>query len=244
MIANIRGQKSHRIVDDALSVLENASSRSGRRGRENRRRSRHPAADPARVYPVARHPRPGKRPLQIFITGTEGQDDQDALEIKPYLLRKHVENHIARSAEEGKDDFYICSLSSRCIVYKGMLETTQLRHYFPDLSDRYFTSALALVHSRFSTNTFPAWSLAHVPADTQDLQQPPEGVRETMEPGHRALGRTRRPCNESGSRRCRLGLPRRRLPGPNEKDGQNRNHSSQSRIFGLRIRFPIHTRPY
>ncbi|NED49914.1 hypothetical protein G3I24_03160, partial [Micromonospora aurantiaca] len=56
---------------------------------------------------------------------------------------------------------YFPSLSSRTIVYKGMLTTPQLEPFFPDLSDRRFTSAIALVHSRFSTNTFPAWELAH-----------------------------------------------------------------------------------
>lgn len=94
---------------------------------------------------------------QIFITGTE---DQNELELKLYILRKRVESRVSALQPETKRDFYICSLSTRRIIYKGMLETMQLRHYFPDLSDEYFTSGLALVHSRFSTNTFPTWSLA------------------------------------------------------------------------------------
>lgn len=61
---------------------------------------------------------------------------------------------------ECKDDFYIVSLSSRIIIYKGMLSSLQLRYYFPDLMNPRFTTAMALVHSRFSTNTFPTWSLA------------------------------------------------------------------------------------
>ena len=65
-----------------------------------------------------------------------------------------------REGQGGESDFYICSLSSKNIIYKGMLTSGQLRRYFPDLSNDYFTSGLALVHSRFSTNTFPKWKLA------------------------------------------------------------------------------------
>ena len=94
---------------------------------------------------------------QIFITG---RNDQQELELKLYIIRKRIERRITTSDLPGKRDFYIVSLSTRNIVYKGMLETMQLRHYFPDLTQPYFTSGLALVHSRFSTNTFPTWSLA------------------------------------------------------------------------------------
>lgn len=95
---------------------------------------------------------------QIFITGfaaTEEYPDR-----KLYLIRKRIENQIYRSAIERKKDFYICSLSTKNIIYKGMLSSLQLRTYFPDLTNSYFTSGLALVHSRFSTNTFPTWGLA------------------------------------------------------------------------------------
>ncbi len=71
-----------------------------------------------------------------------------------YKVRKRIENRI------DDEDFYICSLSNKNIIYKGMLTSGQLRRYFPDLSNDYFTSGLALVHSRFSTNTFPKWKLA------------------------------------------------------------------------------------
>ena len=71
-----------------------------------------------------------------------------------YKVRKRIENRI------DDEDFYICSLSNKNIIYKGMLASGQLRRYFPDLSNDYFTSGLALVHSRFSTNTFPKWKLA------------------------------------------------------------------------------------
>lgn len=94
---------------------------------------------------------------QLFVTGC---DNQQELELKLYVIRKRIENKVAASDLAGKKDFYVTSLSTKNIVYKGMLESMQLRHYFPDLTNNYFTSGLALVHSRFSTNTFPTWSLA------------------------------------------------------------------------------------
>lgn len=94
---------------------------------------------------------------QLFIVGEE---DQQELELKLYEVRKRIEKRIASSSLVEKKDFYVVSLSARSLIYKGMLESMQLRKYFPDLTNEYFTSALALVHSRFSTNTFPTWSLA------------------------------------------------------------------------------------
>lgn len=94
---------------------------------------------------------------QLFIVGEE---DQQELELKLYGVRKRIEKRIASSSFVEKKDFYVVSLSTRSLIYKGMLESMQLRKYFPDLTNEYFTSALALVHSRFSTNTFPTWSLA------------------------------------------------------------------------------------
>lgn len=94
---------------------------------------------------------------QIFISDEESDRP---MELRLYLLRKRVEKKIADSDIAGKDEFYICSLSSKNIVYKGMLSSLQLRYYYPDLMNPRFTSAMALVHSRFSTNTFPSWSLA------------------------------------------------------------------------------------
>ena len=90
---------------------------------------------------------------QVFVTGVS----DDKVEFLPrtlYLIRKRIEKRVSDK------DFYICSLSNTDIVYKGMLSSIQVRQYFPDLSNPYFTSGLALVHSRFSTNTFPTWSLA------------------------------------------------------------------------------------
>lgn len=94
---------------------------------------------------------------QIFITGFT---DTDTAERQLYIIRKRIENRVRQSAITAKNDFYIVSLSTRSIIYKGMLSSIQLRNYFPDLTNNYFTSGLALVHSRFSTNTFPTWGLA------------------------------------------------------------------------------------
>ena len=90
---------------------------------------------------------------QIFVTGVS-EDNVPVFERILYKVRKRIENRI------DNEDFYLCSLSSKNIIYKGMLTSGQLRRYFPDLSNDYFTSGLALVHSRFSTNTFPKWKLA------------------------------------------------------------------------------------
>lgn len=211
MVVNIHGNKSHELVENALTVLENMRHR-GAEGADNKtgdgagimvqiphefillngipvpERGRYgtglvflpkeskrqveileiikeeAAAEglqlsQVRVVPVdssclgeeAREAEPAIR--QIFITGV--QDDKVPLfEKMLYLVRKRVEKKVCDK------DFYICSLSSRTIIYKGMLSSMQLRHYYPDLSSKYFTTAIALVHSRFSTNTFPTWSLA------------------------------------------------------------------------------------
>ena len=90
---------------------------------------------------------------QVFVTGVS-DDDVPVFERTLYKIRKKIENRI------DNEDFYICSLSNKNIIYKGMLTSGQLRRYFPDLSNDYLTSGLALVHSRFSTNTFPKWKLA------------------------------------------------------------------------------------
>ena len=90
---------------------------------------------------------------QIFITGVS-DDKVEAFPRTLYIIRKKIERRVTDK------DFYICSLSNTNIVYKGMLSSMQVRQYFPDLTNPYLTSGLALVHSRFSTNTFPTWSLA------------------------------------------------------------------------------------
>ena len=88
---------------------------------------------------------------QIFITGVT---DASNIERTLYVIRKKIERRVHHK------DFYIVSLSSKNIIYKGMLSSVQVREYFLDLTQPYFTSGLAIVHSRFSTNTFPTWSLA------------------------------------------------------------------------------------
>ena len=97
------------------------------------------------------------RIVQLFLTS---YDSQETLERKLYSLRVRSINTVAASDIAGKEDFYICSLSTRTVTYKGMLTPSQLRQYYPDLSDPKFESAIAMVHSRFSTNTFPMWKLA------------------------------------------------------------------------------------
>jgi glutamate synthase (NADPH/NADH) large chain len=92
---------------------------------------------------------------QLFVVSAEGTESSDPLDLerRAFVLRKRAEHAV--------DGLYFPSLSSRTIVYKGMLTSEQLRCFFPDLEDPLFESGLALVHSRFSTNTFPSWPLAH-----------------------------------------------------------------------------------
>ncbi|MBL8565762.1 MAG: glutamate synthase large subunit [Hyphomicrobiaceae bacterium] len=98
---------------------------------------------------------------QVFIGRAAFKGDQDAFERKLYLVRKMVSNSV-QAASKGSDiGHYSVSLSTRTLVYKGMFMSYQVKAYYKDLSDPRFTSALALVHQRFSTNTFPSWKLAH-----------------------------------------------------------------------------------
>src|SRR5205085_5796087 len=99
---------------------------------------------------------------QVFIGRNKNLTNDLAFERKLYVIRKRAENAIRYSGKvKGGDFFYISSLSFKTVVYKGMLLTTQLTEYYPDLSHPEMESALALVHSRFSTNTFPSWNRAH-----------------------------------------------------------------------------------
>ncbi len=224
-VAHVKGQRSHAIVADALTVLDNLSHRGARGSEPNTgdgagiltqlphaffaaeaaRLGFHlpPAGeygvgmlflprDPARRLACERqlaglvaaegHTLLGWRDVptdnralgatavasepvvrQVFIgrgpaTGAAG--DALAFERALFVLRRLAERAIDSPAG-GAQVFYVVSLSSRTLVYKGMLLAEQLRDYFPDLSDPRFDSAIALVHSRFSTNTFPAWKRAH-----------------------------------------------------------------------------------
>ncbi|MDY3983656.1 MAG: glutamate synthase large subunit [Veillonellaceae bacterium] len=99
--------------------------------------------------------------IQIFIGQGKDVVNEEEFERKLYMIRKEAEKQITPLSKEQSSDFYIASLSSKTIVYKGMLTAKQLREFYLDLSDLDFKSALAMVHSRFSTNTFPSWARAH-----------------------------------------------------------------------------------
>lgn len=109
------------------------------------------------IGPVARSTEPFIR--QVFISRDVLNEGQ--FERKLYVIRKRVETAVRESAIQGRDYFYISSLSANTIVYKGLLLPEQMSAYYQDLKDERLASALALVHSRFSTNTFPTWPLAH-----------------------------------------------------------------------------------
>ena len=115
--------------------------------------------DDSDLGPTAKEGEPTFR--QIFIGRGEGIEDKMAFERKLYVIRKRAEHTIWNSGLSEQDLFYIPSLSYRTFIYKGMLTGTQIEPMFPDLHEPDFESALALVHQRFSTNTFPSWKLAH-----------------------------------------------------------------------------------
>ena len=99
---------------------------------------------------------------QVFVGRNAKLADDLAFERRLYVIRKRAENAIRYTGKvKGGDHFYFASLSFKTVVYKGMLLTTQLGEYYPDLSHPAMESALALIHSRFSTNTFPSWNRAH-----------------------------------------------------------------------------------
>jgi glutamate synthase (NADPH/NADH) large chain len=97
---------------------------------------------------------------QVFIKAPETLPNLDAFERKLFVLRNYATRIINESVQQVNGDFYLASLSYKTISYKGQLTTNQVRPYFPDLQDEKVVSALAVVHSRFSTNTFPSWKLA------------------------------------------------------------------------------------
>ncbi|MEB2285603.1 MAG: glutamate synthase large subunit [Myxococcales bacterium] len=109
--------------------------------------------------PLARETMPEIR--QILIGRGRNTPDQDALERKLYVIRKRVERLVRESGLRDSEAFYVPSLSSRTMNYKGLLLPDQIARFYEDLTDPDFTSALALVHQRFSTNTFPSWERAH-----------------------------------------------------------------------------------
>jgi glutamate synthase (NADPH/NADH) large chain len=99
---------------------------------------------------------------QAFIgAGPLAGGEAEAFERKLYVLRRAIENQVAQNLGQRGELFYICSLSASTLVYKGQLISTQIPEFFPDLRDPELSSALAMVHQRFSTNTFPSWARAH-----------------------------------------------------------------------------------
>ena len=116
-------------------------------------------ADAADVGPSARAVEPHM--LHVFVGRGAALPDQDAFERRLYVIRKRFEKAMERSGIDGAQFCYFASLSSRTLVYKGMLTATQLTSYFPDFADARMVSAMVMFHSRFSTNTFPSWKLAH-----------------------------------------------------------------------------------
>ena len=115
--------------------------------------------DNSAIGPTARAAEPVMR--QVFVARHEAAEDDDAFERKLYVLRRRVENAVLASPITEKSMFYVPSFSHRTLVYKGMLIAPQLPGYFPDIVDSRVESCLAMVHSRFSTNTFPNWARAH-----------------------------------------------------------------------------------
>ncbi|AOG07489.1 glutamate synthase large subunit [Bosea sp. RAC05] len=101
------------------------------------------------------------RHRQLFIGRGPGVTDADDFERKVFVLRKSVSNKVYKQQDRSTATYYPVSMSARTIVYKGMVLVTQLGSYFKDLTDERFESAIALVHQRFATNTFPSWRLAH-----------------------------------------------------------------------------------
>lgn len=222
-VANIKGRKSHQIVRQALTLLENMEHRGGQGSEPNsgdgagimlqiphaffarelgklglelpeegayavgmlflpqdeELRAAHESqleaivreegqtligwrdvpTDDTTLGRTAKEAKPFVR--QVFIGRSAELAEELAFERKLYVIRKRAEQAIRYSGAPGGDSFYIASLSSKKIVYKGMLTTEQVRAFYTDLSDESVVTAIALVHSRFSTNTFPSWERAH-----------------------------------------------------------------------------------
>ena len=115
--------------------------------------------DSSAVGPSARAVEPRFR--QVFVGRAEGVPDRAAFERKLFVIRKRTEHAVGRSGLAERKFFYVPSLSANTLIYKGMLSADQIEGMFPDVTDPLVDSALALVHQRFSTNTFPSWPLAH-----------------------------------------------------------------------------------
>ncbi len=114
--------------------------------------------DDSKIGRVARSVKPEFK--QLFI-GRGKDTPSEKFEQKLYVIRKRLYNKVQESTLAQRNYYYFCSLSSKTMVYKGQLMSEQLDRFFPDLSQSTFVSSMAMVHSRYSTNTFPSWALAH-----------------------------------------------------------------------------------
>jgi glutamate synthase (NADPH) large chain len=112
-----------------------------------------------RLGPLSRHTEPDIR--QVWVAAGQPAHEQDCFERSLYLIRRQTEKAVAGAGLPQGAYFHITSLSSRTLIYKGMLLADQLGPYYPDLSDPELESAMAMIHQRYSTNTFPSWDLAH-----------------------------------------------------------------------------------
>jgi glutamate synthase (NADPH/NADH) large chain len=110
---------------------------------------------------IGREARVSQPYIQQIFVGRAPEMDEASFERRLYIVRKRAEREIAESDIEGREMFYVPSLSARTIVYKGLLLAPQIANFYGELTDPDVTSALCLVHQRFSTNTFPSWQLAH-----------------------------------------------------------------------------------
>jgi glutamate synthase (NADPH/NADH) large chain len=98
---------------------------------------------------------------QVFIERSPYIKDRMSFERKLFVIRKRAEQALRYGGLPGSEQFYVCSLSYKTVIYKGMLTSKQVRHFYPELSEPMMETAMAMVHSRFSTNTFPSWDRAH-----------------------------------------------------------------------------------
>jgi len=114
--------------------------------------------DSTKIGKVARSVEPDFK--QVFI-GRGKETDPEDFDRKLYVIRKRLFNEVQKSVLSQKNYYYFCSLSSKTIVYKGQLMSEQVDRFYLDLADEDFESAIAMIHSRYSTNTFPSWALAH-----------------------------------------------------------------------------------
>ncbi len=110
---------------------------------------------------IGREARASQPYIEQFFAGSPAGMDEESFERLLYRVRRRTENEIAESEIEGKEDFYVPSFSCRTIIYKGLMLAPQIEKFYFELANPLVTSALCLVHQRFSTNTFPSWKLAH-----------------------------------------------------------------------------------